>query len=71
MDLPTKSPLDPHVRSDSDSDVSTKASKSGVFVSAGLDAAYYKPIDSYEGLHRWDPEFEWEPEEERKVVRKV
>lgn len=40
------------------------------FDTAGLDD-YYKPMDQYEGLHRFDPKFEWEPSEERKVVRKV
>lgn len=35
------------------------------------DVRFYKPIDSYEGMHRWDPDFEWEEWEERKVVRKV
>ncbi|QKX57466.1 uncharacterized protein TRUGW13939_04580 [Talaromyces rugulosus] len=35
------------------------------------DPRYYKPIDSYEGLHRWDPEFEWEEEEEKRLVRKI
>ena len=35
------------------------------------DPRFYKPIDSYEGLHRWDPEFEWEPKEEKRLVRKV
>ena len=35
------------------------------------DASYYTPIDSYEGRHRYDPKFEWEPHEERKLVRKV
>lgn len=33
--------------------------------------SYYKPIDSYEGIHRYDPDFQWEPKEERRVVRKV
>jgi len=32
---------------------------------------YFKPIDSYEGIHRYDPEFEWQPEEEKKVVRRI
>lgn len=32
---------------------------------------YYKPIDSYEGRHRWDPDFAWEAKEEKRVVRKV
>lgn len=35
------------------------------------DPRYYKPIESYEGYHRWDPEFEWTEEEEKAVVRKV
>lgn len=33
--------------------------------------SYYTPIDEYEGKHRYDPSFEWEPQEERKLVRKV
>lgn len=33
--------------------------------------SFYKPIDSYEGLHRFDPEFEWEPKEEKRLIRKV
>lgn len=40
------------------------------FKTAGLEQ-HYRPIESYEGYHRYDPKFDWEPEEERKVVRKV
>lgn len=47
------------------------ASKSQAFTGAGLDADLYKPIESYEGYHRYDPDFEWEPAEEKRVVRKV
>ncbi|TKA32868.1 hypothetical protein B0A50_01094 [Salinomyces thailandicus] len=32
---------------------------------------FYKPIDSYEGRHRYDPNFEWEPKEEKRLVRKI
>jgi hypothetical protein len=32
---------------------------------------FYRPIDSYEGLHRWDPNFQWTETEERNIVRKV
>lgn len=32
---------------------------------------FYRPIDSYEGLHRWDPNFQWTESEEKKIVRKV
>ncbi|KAJ5547425.1 hypothetical protein N7494_005010 [Penicillium frequentans] len=32
---------------------------------------YYRPIDSYEGMHRWDPGFEWTEEEEKNIVRKI
>ncbi|KAL4780625.1 major facilitator superfamily domain-containing protein [Aspergillus varians] len=35
------------------------------------DPRFYRPIDTYEGLHRWDPHFEWTEEEERKIVRKI
>ena len=40
------------------------------FETSGLEP-YYKPIDKYEGRHRYDPDFEWEPVEEKRVVRKV
>jgi hypothetical protein len=31
----------------------------------------YKPIEGYEGAHRFDPSFEWEEEEERRLVKIV
>ena len=40
------------------------------FDTSGLND-YYKPISSYEGIHRFDPTFEWEAKEEQRVVRKV
>jgi len=43
---------------------------SNTFVSEGLDD-YCKPMESYEGYHRYDPDFVWEPKEEKKIVRKV
>jgi hypothetical protein len=45
--------------------------ESTAFATHGLLQDHYKPVDSYEGLHRYDPNFEWEPEEEQKVVWKV
>jgi hypothetical protein len=41
------------------------------WAATGLESNHYRPVDTYEGLHRYDPDFDWEPEEERKVVRKV
>ena len=35
------------------------------------DDSYYTPINEHEGRHRFDPKFEWDPREERKLVRKV
>jgi hypothetical protein len=35
------------------------------------DSHYYKPIDTYEGIHRWDPDFEWGEAEETRLLRKV
>lgn len=43
----------------------------GTFDGSGLSEDYYKPVATYEGIHRYDPKFDWEPEEERKIVRKV
>lgn len=31
----------------------------------------YKPIEGYEGSHRFDPSFQWTPEEEKALVRTV
>jgi len=31
----------------------------------------YKPIVGYEGAHRFDPNFTWDPEEEKRLVRIV
>jgi hypothetical protein len=41
------------------------------FATHGLRQDNYRPVDTYEGLHRYDPDFEWKPEEEKKLVRKV
>ncbi|RAQ72536.1 transporter [Aspergillus flavus] len=35
------------------------------------DPRFYKPIDDYEGIHRWDPDFEWGEQEEKKLIRKI
>lgn len=43
----------------------------GPFVDANLDQRRWKPLDSYEGSHRFDPDFEWDQAEEKKLVRKV
>ena len=34
-------------------------------------ARFYKPVSTYEGLHRWDPEFEWDEKEEKRLIRSV
>ena len=47
-----------------------KQAKGETFLDGG-NARYYKPIDTYEGRHRWDPNAEWTPEEEKRIIRKV
>lgn len=42
----------------------------GVFAT-GANADLYKPIEKYEGAHRYDPKFEWSEKEEKKLVRRV
>lgn len=34
-------------------------------------AEFYKPIEKYEGRHRFVPDATWTPEEERRLVRTV
>jgi hypothetical protein len=41
------------------------------FVTEGLRKDHYRPVETYEGIHRYDPDFEWKPAEEKRVVRKV
>ena len=72
--LPDVSKTDYHLSgsaSASETDVRSQAHGAVTFASAGLEAQKYRPVDTYEGIHRYDPDFEWEPEEERRVVRKV
>ena len=42
----------------------------GTFSNESNDS-FYRPIDTYEGLHRWDPEFQWDKSEEKSLVRKL
>ncbi|KAI5795367.1 major facilitator superfamily domain-containing protein [Peziza echinospora] len=32
---------------------------------------HYRPIPEYEGIHRYDPTYTWEPTEEKAIVRKI
>lgn len=45
--------------------------KEGAAFETTEDVRFYKPIPTYEGFHRWDPDFEWEEHEEKKIVGKV
>jgi len=63
-------PVEKDIDASSQSKDEQPHTSSNTFVSAGLDD-YYKPLESYEGYHRYDPEFVWEPKEEKKIVRKV
>jgi hypothetical protein len=48
----------------------SKRTRESAFDTESFDT-FYKPIESYEGYHRWDPEFQWDDKEEKKLVRKV
>lgn len=54
-------------RSEPDDEVALKPS---TFQVDGLET-FYKPIEGYEGLHRYDPEYTWNSVDEGIVVRKV
>lgn len=52
--------------------VSTRhRTQGGTFVDTDINGARWRPLDSYEGAHRFDPDFEWDQAEERRLVRKV
>ena len=42
----------------------------GTYIKAGLEE-FYVPIEKFEGRHRYDPSFAWDPSDERRLVRKV
>ena len=47
-----------------------RRSAAGTFDNDSLES-YYKPIEAFEGSHRFDPKFEWDKQEEKRIVRKV
>jgi hypothetical protein len=51
--------------------VSVDGKRGTAWAAQGLKQDNYRPVDTYEGIHRYDPDFEWKPEEEKRVVRKV
>ncbi|KAL2862283.1 major facilitator superfamily domain-containing protein [Aspergillus lucknowensis] len=56
---------------DSDKEQQIRSRQGESTFASSEDPRYNRPIDSYEGIHRWDPDFEWTPEEERRIVRKI
>ncbi|KAI8934985.1 hypothetical protein NX059_008651 [Plenodomus lindquistii] len=48
-----------------------KLKGSSTWATKGLGTDHYRPVETYEGIHRYDPDFNWEPEEEKRVVRKI
>ncbi|KAH3905515.1 hypothetical protein HBI56_200120 [Parastagonospora nodorum] len=75
-DVPAASKEIDLTESASGSEIGVHSSSKGrrgenAFSTHGLRQDNYRPVDTYEGIHRYDPDFEWEPEEERKVVRKI
>ena len=71
MDSPSKSSTDSPTKDGLEhTDSPVFFDEKGTYRTAGLEA-FHVPIATYEGRHRYDPEFTWEPEEERRLVRKV
>jgi len=48
-----------------------RARTGNTFETGSADEDFYKPIDTYEGRHRYDPKFEWTAKEEKRVVRRI
>lgn len=43
----------------------------GGVIAIGGNLDSYRPIDTYEGAHRFDPLYEWTENEEKRLVRRV
>jgi hypothetical protein len=63
--IDSSSPIFPKQPGDEDSDVPT-----ATLDTDGLET-FYTPVDGYEGAHRYDPAYTWDPEDEKAVVWKV
>ncbi|KAL4861787.1 hypothetical protein BDV12DRAFT_207770 [Aspergillus spectabilis] len=59
------------INDDSDKEHQSRPHQGESTFNSTEDPRFYRPIDTYEGLHRWDPHFEWTQEEERKIVWKI
>lgn len=58
----------------SDTAVNTSGTKTRygtTFISSDIGKDRNRPVDSYEGIHRYDPDFVWDKPEEKRLVRKV
>ncbi|KAI4702584.1 hypothetical protein J4E81_002949 [Alternaria sp. BMP 2799] len=63
---------------ESDNNSETAANTSGAktrygttFISSNFGKDRNRPVDSYEGIHRYDPDFVWDKPEEKRLVRKI
>jgi hypothetical protein len=45
--------------------------RDGTFEDSQNLETFFEPIKEYEGRHRYDPQFEWDPKEEKTLVRKI
>lgn len=77
-DSPVDGKSDFEVSGSSAGNSDTEVHKSGgngknylTFAAAGVSGDHYRPVETYEGIHRYDPDFRWEPAEEKRVLRKV
>ena len=73
MDTASDKESDPKAVRDAvvtETNIFTCSTRDGTFDNNSLED-YYAPIESYEGRHRYDPKFEWDSKEEKRVVRKV
>jgi hypothetical protein len=67
----SSSPILPALERDSfDDEEAPLKSGATTFETDGLET-FYRPIEGYEGAHRYDPEYTWSAADEKRVVRKV
>lgn len=69
-------PVDPvsasaSLRDDIENSSGDESTNKGTVFDDHAAAEFYRPVEKYEGKHRFDPTATWTPEEERNLVRRV
>ena len=70
LPVPQEESEDTKIGAETEKGFFARSTRDATFDTRKLES-HYAPIEEYEGRHRYDTKFEWTPQEEKRVVRKV